>query len=321
MTMPAPEITETTVRESGAHGEVQFPLIVLSGADPGPRVAILAGMHGAEYAGIAAAYELVSELRLLPLRGTVKLIPILNLPAFFRRSEQLSPIDEHELHYLWPQESESSHSHHLMDLVFRTVADADVVVDLHGGGFTQSLVPHVNVPSIEDADDLWERCVRLAQCFDVPFICQRSVRETPLALPTALLERGIPNVWTEIGDRGSTDRSYVQQQRDGLLNLLRYVGCLPGQSRLHDSPLVGPRHWSLIADVDGLWWPNVEAGQRVEKNQSLGRIVDVFGHVKKTYAAPADALIKYVCISPAIDASRQPHGYRWHQGLVQMVEV
>jgi predicted deacylase len=282
-------------------------------------VAIIAGMHGGEYAGVLAATQLIRHLARAEVRGRVLVIPIQSALAFFSRSMQLSPVDGQEVHYLWPGNPGGSFSEHLVDLVFRTLRVADAVIDLHAGEFVQDLTPYVGVPWLDDGP-LWQRSLDLATGFDVPFINRRAVAETNIALPRALLEVGIPNVWTEIGRNGLPEPTAIALQYEGLVNVLALLDVLPGSGTRYSPRQVGPRHWSILAEQSGLWHPKIRAGQRVAAGQLLGEMTDVFGDQLQTYTAPADALATFVCTSPAIDIDNQPHGNNWHRHVVQLVD-
>jgi predicted deacylase len=193
------------------------------------------------------------------------------------------------------------------------------LIDLHAGEFAQDLTPYVCVPWPGDAA-LRAGCLTLGQAFDVPFLDRRVLEETPLALPRALLERGIPNIWTEIGHNGLPEPTDVGRQLHGVFNAMRALGMLAGEVRRFDQRLVGPRHWTVYAEQSGVWRPAVAAGDHVRAGQPLGELVDYFGELLETFASPADALVEYLASSPAINAERQPHGYRWHQLLAQLVE-
>jgi predicted deacylase len=202
------------------------------------------------------------------------------------------------------------------------VRSADALLDLHAGEFVQDLTPYVCVPWVPGADPgPWERSLALAACFDVPFVNRRTLPETPLALPRALLDAGVPNVWTEIGHNGLAEPATIALQREGLVNVLRMFGILDGAATPHAPKVLGPRQWSVFAETSGIWWPSVRAGQSVAKGEMLGELRDLFGVLLETYTAPADALVTYVCTSPAIDVDNQPYGYGWHRQLAQLLDV
>jgi predicted deacylase len=276
-------------------------------------------MHGGEAPGVLAASELIRILGQREIQGRVLIVPILSTRAFFMRSMQLSPVDEREMHYVWPGNPEGSYSEHLVDLLFRTIKSTDCVVDMHSGELVQELTPWIAVPWIEDGP-LWDRSFDLATAFNVPIVDRRAVAETPLALPHALLKAGIPNVWTEIGSNGLPMKSSIDLQLNGLVNLLHNMRVLPGPGERFAPRLVGPQHWSVIAEQSGIWRAEVHAGDNVKQGQHLGTLYDVFGNELRRYESPADALVQFLATSPAINVDRQPGGYQWHQWLVQLVE-
>jgi predicted deacylase len=307
------------LREQHAGGpEVEIPVIEVRGA-PGPSVAFTTGMHGGEYAGPLAMYRLADELGAIELKGSVRILPIANTNAFFRRAMQLSPVDSAELHYVWPGAPESSHSAHIVDLLYRTVREFDAVVDMHAGEFVQDLTPYVGVPWETDGP-LFDECLRLASAFEVPFVDKRAVKETPLALPRALLAAGVPNVWTEIGRNGLPEPETIRLQHDGALNLLRLLGVAPGEGKRWPQRVAGPRHWGLAATESGIWEREVAAGDYVRAGQVVGRMRDPLGNQLRAYSAEADATVEFVCTSPAIDIDWRPGGSVWHHFLAQLVE-
>ncbi len=300
-------------------GDIEFPLAQLTGARDGPTLAVIAGMHGGEYTGPLAAIQLIQECDTASLAGRLIVIPVLSTRAFMLRNMQLSPVDEHEVHYLWPGNPGGTYSEALVDLVFNTVKQADYLLDLHAGEMAQALEPYVAVPWVEDGP-LWDRSLELACAFDVPFVDRRALADTPLALPRALLDLGIPNVWTEIGSQGRDDPDRVALQYNGLLNVMHNLNMKPGEATSFQPRVVGPKHWSIYAEQSGIWRPAVAPYDHVRKDQVLGELLDYFGDRLEVYRSPADALVEIVASSPAINVEREPHGYAWHRHIVQLVE-
>jgi predicted deacylase len=308
------------IREKRPGGPtVEFPLAEITGEYDGPTVAVISGMHGGEYAGILAAQRLIQRLERAPLRGRVLVVPILSIASFFSRTMQLSAVDEREAHYVWPGHPAESYTAHLIDLLFRTIRSSQFVLDLHGGELVQDLVPHIRVPWLADGP-MWSLSLDVARSFDVKYVDKCEVADTPHGLPHALLDVGIPNLWTEIGHNGLLSVADIRRQLDGVVNALRTLGSLPGKPARYRPRYVGPKHWSIHSDRRGLWRPAVRPGQTVRAGQLLGELFDVFGERLESFRSPADALVEFLCTSPPIDITRQPHGYRWHQWLVQLAE-
>ena len=62
------------------------PVVELTGAVDGPLLTVLAGVHGCEYAPMAAVRRWTRALAQRELRGTVRAVPVLNLPSFRART-------------------------------------------------------------------------------------------------------------------------------------------------------------------------------------------------------------------------------------------
>ena len=58
---PGTRATGLVPVDLGDGRSVELPVVVINGDRPGPRVAITAGIHGAEYVSIAALREVVAK--------------------------------------------------------------------------------------------------------------------------------------------------------------------------------------------------------------------------------------------------------------------
>jgi predicted deacylase len=74
-----------------AHGK--WTVTVVTGARPGPALLVTAGVHGAEYPGIQAAIELGRAVDPAELRGTLAIVPVVNIDAFWQRAMFVCPAD------------------------------------------------------------------------------------------------------------------------------------------------------------------------------------------------------------------------------------
>ena len=145
-------------------------------------MAIISGVHGGEFSGPLAATRLIRTVDPDVLAGRLLIVPVLSTQAFMQRNMQLSPVDQREVHFVWPGNPTGTYSDALIDLLFGAVKDADFLLDLHAGEMAQALAPYVVVPWLADGP-LWEASLTLAKAFDVPFVARRTLAETPLALP------------------------------------------------------------------------------------------------------------------------------------------
>src|SRR5215468_3555469 len=74
-----------------AYGRIQIPIVNLKNG-AGPRALLVAGNHGDEYEGQIALMRLARALAPDAIRGTVTILPALNLPAVLA-DRRNSPLD------------------------------------------------------------------------------------------------------------------------------------------------------------------------------------------------------------------------------------
>ncbi len=113
-----------------------LPVLAARGKYDGPTVVVTGAVHGDEYEGPAAIYQLFAELDVAGLHGRLIGLPLVHRAAWQARS-RVSPLDGHDLNRLFPGPSgqPSGPSEALAQAVFATfVQRCDVLIDLHSGG-------------------------------------------------------------------------------------------------------------------------------------------------------------------------------------------
>src|SRR3954454_18389339 len=72
---------------------LEVPVAIVHGSRPGPRLAVTAGIHGAEYVSIAALREVVLGLDPADVTGSIVAVLTANPAAFAARSIYVNPLD------------------------------------------------------------------------------------------------------------------------------------------------------------------------------------------------------------------------------------
>ena len=70
------------------HTMIDIPVFVFRGKKKGPRLLIMAGIHGDELNGVESIRRLIVNKSVIPDRGMVIAIPIVNIYGFLNRSIQ-----------------------------------------------------------------------------------------------------------------------------------------------------------------------------------------------------------------------------------------
>jgi predicted deacylase len=121
---------------------IELPLFEARGSRDGPRVCLLAGVHGCEYASIEALTRFMRQLDSSALCGSVIAAPIVNMPAFRARSPFVTPGDGKNLNRCFPGDPGGTVSDVLAHHVFTELIEpADALIDLHGGDLVEALEP------------------------------------------------------------------------------------------------------------------------------------------------------------------------------------
>jgi len=299
---------------------VEIPVATITGVKDGPTFVFMAGMHAGEYAGIKAAQKLIQSTTPGMLKGRLIVIPVISTRAFMMRNMQLSPVDQREVHYYVPGSPDSSYTEFQVDVLWSIIKDATFLIDTHAGEFAQALMPWVPVPMV-GTRRTQDASVAIAEGYGVEYIELRRARERIPGLAIYLAERGIANVWAEIGKNGLPTPEDIALHYDGAVAALQTAGMLSGAPPRPKHKYIGNRRVAINAAQSGVWYPAIKEGDIVERGQYLGELRNYFGDVLDTYHAPFRGIVLYYWSSSAINHRRRPHGYDWHSGLVSIASL
>lgn len=275
-----------------------MPFTVVRGREKGPAVLVTGGVHGGEYPGIEAAIRLARELDPEQVRGTVVLIHPVNLPAFHARQQYLVPHDAKNLNRQFPGHPLGTVSQRMARVVMDVACRADAWVDLHGGDIHEALVPFTIYSDVADAEVVAASRSMAAVYGIENVLASASVKGGTYSAAAAA---GIPCILAEAGQVGQLDEESVAIHLRGCRNVLRHVGCLPGEP----DP-VGPvrpmrRFEWRFAGEDGCWYPSVRLGEEVEEGRTVGVVRDYFGATLREYSAPTTGIVLFLVTSLAMN--------------------
>jgi uncharacterized protein len=281
-----------------------IPFTIVNGAAPGPVLALVAGVHGMEYAPVVALQRVRRTVLPATLRGTVVMVHVANLPSFLGRTIYYSPVDGKNLNRVFPGRSDGTLSERIAAALTREVVSrATHLVDLHGGDGNESLRPYAywittGDPRVADASRA------LALSFGLDHIVVDGDRPVDpaasLYLSNTAITRGKPAVTAEAGCLGQTDEEAIALIERGVAGVLRHLGMRPEGPPPVTTPLWIDRHQVLRAGATGLFLPAVACGQRVREGALLGRITDLHGEPLEDVRAPFGGEMLYVVATPPV---------------------
>jgi predicted deacylase len=284
----------------GGDARVDIPLALVHGALPGPRVAITAGIHGAEYVSIAALREVILALDPTEVRGSIVAVLTASPSAFAARSIYVNPLDGRNLNRCFPGDEAGAPTERLARwLTDHVIAGSDAFLDMHCGDMNEALVSFTGIEDTGDAA-VDARSRALADAYGLRYLL---IGPSPGTTTTAAAALGIPAVLAEVGGQGRWPEQDVGLHAAGLRRWLRAAGVLadaPDEPR-HATEVLPTEAW-MRATTTGYWHPTLTVGQRVTAGTVVGEVRDAFGHVLERPAAPIDGVVIFLVTSLAMNA-------------------
>jgi uncharacterized protein len=279
---------------------VELPVVEARGSADGPRVCLLAGIHGCEYSSIEALTRFMRDLDDSTLTGSIVAVPIVSVTSFRQRSPFVTPEDGKNINRCFPGDPEGTFSDVLAYHVFNElIAHSDVLIDLHGGDMVEDLEPF----TLYDESPVQEQAHKLALDYGIRYVIRSERDGTAIGGTTsaAAADAGIVAILPEAGGCGVITTDAVEAHVRGLENALRGLGVLPGEAAPPpaDAQLVRQFIW-LRAARAGWWEPNARPGQTVSAGEQLGVIRDLHGEPFDTITSPDDGVVLFVTSSPAV---------------------
>jgi predicted deacylase len=299
---PAGTVRRGTLRFSHPTlADWSWPYTVVRGAHDGPRVALISGVHPAEYPAIEANIRVTRNLDPARLRGTIVSLPIIDMPAFLPRTPFVCPIDGKNPNRFFPGDPEGTFSEVLDDAIFRTViAPSDALIDLHGGDMVEALIPFA-VYSASGNADVDATSISLGRALGLPYLLASRPQPGGLAGLSihAAAAASIPGVIAEAGSSGLLTEADTQMLVDGVENALRALGMLEGE--VSSAPMTEIERFTwLRSPAEGMWYPSVQVGEQVREGQTIGRIGNLYGDTVAEISAPHDGAILFITSAPAM---------------------
>ena len=297
-----PSAVYRTVQLAG----LQVPLIEVTGTADGPLLTVLAGVHGCEYASMAGVRRWAHELRSRELRGRVRAVPVLNLPAFTARSPFVVPEDGKNLNRCFPGNPAGTLTDRLAyDTFTQLVEGSDALVDAHCGDLVEALEPF----ALYDGGPSEPSARELAIAYGLPYVLRQEPgpdQTVAGSTSAAAAAAGIPAIIAEAGGCGLVEEHAVRLHITGLDRVLAALGMTdprpddaagrPAPTFLRDSI------WPHCRQA-GWWEPAVRPGDAVAEGQVLGTISSLDGAaVLEAISAPAAGVIMFLTSSPAVTA-------------------
>jgi predicted deacylase len=279
---------------------LDVPVTIVNGSRPGPRLAVTAGIHGAEYVSIAALREVALSLDPAAVTGSLVAVLTASPAAFAARAIYVNPLDGSNLNREFPGQPEGSPSQRLAHwLTTEVIAGSDAFVDMHSGDMNEALVSFTGIEETGTAT-VDARSRQLAEAYGLRYLL---IGPSPGTTTTAAAALGIPAVLAEVGGQGRWPQEDVALHAEGLRRLLQTAGLVESApaAPAHRTEILAMEAW-MRATTSGYWHPAVGVGDRVAAGTTVGEVQDAFGVVLERPRAPMDGVVIFLVSSLAMNA-------------------
>ncbi|HLU30542.1 MAG TPA: succinylglutamate desuccinylase/aspartoacylase family protein [Acidimicrobiia bacterium] len=287
--------------------QIQLTVHVLSGARPGPRLAVVTVLHGSEWQALETSLGLIEDLDPSEMSGDLVVVPVANPIAFATGTRNI--IDESDSPDL--NRSFGGRQTWLADQLARALVDevlskVDAVIDFHTGLWGAAMG---SVTCGRDFSDpsVSERALGMALAFGMPHV-RRGDLATKFPGPASMIgyageKLGVPGIISEIGGVGfapEIEQSWVDTNLRGVRGVMKHLGILDGEPEVADEVLVFDQVTRVNPTVGGILEPIFppEGLMRdiVEPGQLLGRVWSPYTfEVIEELRSPARGLVDMVC--------------------------
>lgn len=273
---------------------VLLPITVIRGKKEGLRLLLVAALHGDELNGTAILREILSRVSPNRLRGTLIIVPVLNVLGFLYRSRYLP--DRRDLNRYFPGSPKGNMAQRIAHRFFQDVVKlADACIDLHTAAAGRENFSHIR-------GDMRDPAVRrIAKAFGSPIIIDEP---GPIgSLRRAATREGIPSIVFEGGTANKFERPIVRAGLHGIENLLRRTGTLPKKGNRKKSPfqvIVRKTHW-IRSDRGGILELKIHPGSLIYRGDPVAVISNPLGRDVHPIPSPMTGLVIAVTTNPVIN--------------------
>ena len=261
-----------------------MPVHVVHGRREGPSLFVCASVHGDEVNGVEAVRRLIKSPAIRDVRGTLLLVPIVNMYGLVNHSRYLP--NRRDLNRSFPgSETGSLASRLAFTFTEQILKRCDYGIDLHTGGGHRTNHPHIRA-NLDGGET-----EQLARTFGTPIIINSnevdgSVREAActLGVKTLLFEGGGALRFEELPIRAAVR---------GVLNVMRELRMIRrSKPRSHPvEPVIARSSLWVRAPQSGILRVTAVPGARVERGGVLGVIADAVGENEAIVIARHESIV------------------------------
>jgi predicted deacylase len=286
-------------------GSLGVTVLTIRGPRAGPRLALLSGVHGDEWEGVAAIGRVCRILREREIHGEARIVAVCNEPAF-AAMQRCSPLDGRDLARCFPGDRRGSATEQVAALLAETVIrDADFLIDLHSAGLHYTMPTLVGYAGGESAAA--RLSAEAAERFGADAIWRHPPPPPARRSISLAHELSIPWIYAETTGAGQLRERDIACYVQGVQRVMSMLGMVPGEASQAPAPLrlagSGDLDAATVrAGADGILIRGVEPLQLVDAGDEVGTIVNPLGETVERLPASRRGVVVMLRHTPRVTA-------------------
>lgn len=280
-----------TISESYAGMDIKIPVHVRRAKEDGPVVFVTAAVHGDEINGTGAIRQLITDCQFELTRGSLVLVPVVNLLGFERHSRYLP--DRRDLNRSFPGSSSGSLSGRLAHAMHKQIIQrCDYGIDLHTAAVRRTNFPNVRA-NLKDPV-----LAEFARAFGTELILDSKAPKG--SLRRAACDAGCPTLILEAGEVWKVEPTVVEYAVRGVQNCLTHLGMVEGPISEPAYRIIADKTQWVRAQHGGFLSFHVGPGDIIKKNDPIATNTSLIGHEHNTITAPRDGVVLGMTTLPSV---------------------
>jgi uncharacterized protein len=281
----------TFIAKLPSHTPINTPIFVYRGKEDGPVLLLMAGMHGDEINGMEIVRRMIDENLVIPDRGSVICVPILNIYGFINTSRAVP--DGKDVNRSFPGNQNGSLASRVAYYIMKDILpNIDYGVDFHTGGAARTNYPQIRCVFSDPVN------LELAHAFHAPFTINSPYRPKSLRYVAGKMGKRI--LVYEGGESSRFDDLAIEEGIRGTLRLMYHLGMSDVKPEPITTNLLIHKSTWVRAKNSGLFRTGFSYGALIRKNQVIGTITDPFGEFQVKIKSPATGYIVGLNNNPVV---------------------
>ena len=282
---------ELEIGTSYSGSVTRLPVRVMRGRESGPAVFVTGAVHGDELNGTGIVQQILLHPPFKLQRGTLVLVPVVNMPGFERHSRYLP--DRRDLNRSFPGTGEGSMASRLANTVFEEIVGrCDYGIDLHSAAVRRTNFPNVRA----DLKDPEVR--RLAESFGTSLVVQGTGPRG--SLRRAACDAGVPTISLEAGEVWKIEPLVLEIGVRGVTNVLIELGMVSQEPQRPIYQTRADRTSWIRSNFGGLLRFHVTPGDPVDAGQALATVHNLLGGEQGVIEAAVSGVILGMTTLPSV---------------------